>query len=210
MMGLIAAVVDDRWAPGIGDPTVLGWATVVAYAGAFVLCLLAMRQARQRPGGAAVLWALLAAMMLGLGINKQLDLQTWFSQVARDLIVGQGLYNDRRTYQGAFIAAAALLGLGAMGGLGFLAVRWRWPLGPVAGATFLVSYVVVRAASFHHFDQIINLSIPGARLSSVIELVGIVIIGGSAARALGRPTPVVPPRRPAASSLIDAVARYRS
>ena len=40
-MGLTPAVVGDRWRPGIGDPTVLGWATVVAYALSFVLCVVA-------------------------------------------------------------------------------------------------------------------------------------------------------------------------
>ena len=76
----------------------------------------------------------------------------------------------------------------------------------MAGATFLAGYIVVRAASFHHVDQIINLSIPGARLSSAIELLGIIIIALAAARAL-RPRPQHTPPRP--RSLIEAVARHR-
>ena len=191
-MGLIAAVVANRWQPGIGDPTVLGWGTVVAYAVSFVLCVLACRKARgTTTRRTASLWAILAAMMLLLGINKQLDLQTWFSQVARDQIMNRGLYDQRRAYQGAFILAASLVGLTTVGGLGFVAIRRRWPLLPVAGATFLISYVIIRAASFHHVDHIINMSIPGARLSSVIELFGIATIGFAAVRAL-KPSRISP------------------
>ena len=205
-MGMIAAVVNERWSPGIGDPTLLGWATVVAYAASFVLCVLAFRKIRAGVyRREAILWIILAAMMLLLGVNKQLDLQTWFTQVARDYLQGQGQYERRRAYQGAFILAAGLAGVGAVGLLGWLAYRRRWPLPPVAGATFLVSYVIVRAASFHHVDQIINLSIPGARLSSVIELVGISIVGTSAFRALRRREP--PQARP--GSLVEIVGRYR-
>ncbi len=205
-MGLIAAVVAERWTPGIGDPTVLGWATVVAYAATFVLCVRAFRKVK---GGArrheASLWAILAGMMLALGVNKQLDLQTWFTQVARDFVLGRGLYDQRRAYQGMFILAAGVASLGAVGALGFLAYRRRWPLWPVAGATFLVGYVIVRAASFHHVDQIISLSIPGARLSSLIELVGIAIVGGSAFRALRRREPP----RSDPRSLVEIVGRFR-
>ena len=207
-MGIIASVSGGRWTPGIGDPTVLGWATVAAYALALVLCVLAFRVARRTPrdrsGG---LWAIMAALMLALGINKQLDLQSWFSQVARDIVLGQGLYNERRTYQAAFIAAVATAGLIALGLLTWRAIRNRWPIVPLAGAAFLVSYVVIRAASFHHVDQIINLSIPGARLSSVIELGGIAIIAVGAARALRPRRPAPPPVAP--QHLIEIVGRYR-
>ncbi len=207
-MGFKASVSDGRWTPGIGDPTILGWATVAAYALALVLCVLAFRVARRTPrdrtGG---LWVIMATLMLALGINKQLDLQSWFSQVARDIILGQGLYEQRRTYQGAFIAAIATGGVIALGLLTWRAIRNRWPVLPLAGAAFLVSYVVIRAASFHHIDQIINLSIPGARLSSVIELGGIAIIAVGAARAL-RPRPHTPPPV-GPQHLIEVVGRYR-
>lgn len=207
-MGLIAAVAGDRWHPGIGDPTVLGWATVVAYAASFVLCVMAVRRARRASAGRTVpLWAALAAMMLLLGVNKQLDLQSWFTQEARDLLSGRGLYAERRTYQAIFIALVAAAGVATAIALGVLTVRRRWPLAPALGATFLVAYVVIRAASFHHVDQIINLSVPGARLSSVIELAGIAVIGVAAARAVRARPGASAPKNPL--KLIEAVARFR-
>lgn len=207
-MEIIAAVsANYRWRPGIGDPTVLGWVTVLAYALTLVLCVLAWRTAARTPAQRTKgLWAIMAALMLALGVNKQLDLQSWFSQVARDLILGRGLYEQRRTYQGAFIVAMTLGGLVALGLLIWRAMRNRWPALPLAGAAFLVTYVIVRAASFHHFDQIINLSIPGARLSSVIELGGIAIIAAAATMAMRTRTP---PQAGRASSLLEAVARHR-
>ena len=153
-----------------------------------------------------MLWAGLALTMLGLGINKQLDLQSWFTQVARDLLVGQGLYEHRHAYQQAFIAVVGCTGLMGVGILSFVAVRRRWPILPVAGATLLVTYVVIRSASFHHVDRIINLSVPGARLSSVLELVGIAMIGGSAARP---PRTRSEPVKLTPLSLIEAVGKYR-
>jgi len=204
-MGLIAEIVDSRWQPGIGDPTLLGWGTVAAYAVTLVLCVMASQTPRIRMTGEGGLWASLALLMLALGINKQLDLQTWFTQVARDLAISQGWYAERRTYQGAFILAAALGGLVAVGLLGWLAVRRRWSLLPLAGAGFLGSYVVVRAASFHHVDQIINLGVSGARLSSVIEIVGIAVIGVSAFRASRRSEE----KNPKPRSLVEIVAKHR-
>ncbi len=190
-MGLFAEIVDNRWQPGIGDPTLLGWGTVFAYAAACALCVLASRSAKVKAAGREeYLWASLAALMLALGINKQLDLQSWITQVGRDLAVAWGMYAQHRVYQVIFILVATLGCLAAIGLFWRLAIESRWPLAPLAGATFLAVYILIRAASFHHIDQILNLDVPGVRLSSVIEVAGIAIIGVSAMRALrSRPRP---------------------
>ena len=211
IMGLIAEVVGNRWQPGIGDPTLLGWLTVVAYALTCGLCVLAFRAAEARArsaGGEELLWASLSVMMLALGINKQLDLQTWVTQVGRDFVTGWGLYAWHQVYQAMFILVVAVGGLAAVGVLWRLAIDRRWPLTPLAGATFLAVYVVIRAASFHHIDQILNLDIPGARLSSVIEVAGIAIIAVSAAQAL-RPHPRPPEPNPNPLSLLEIVNKFR-
>ena len=49
-------------------------------------------------------------LVCALGVNKQLDLQTLFTQLARDLAMAQGWYEERRRYQVAFIIAIGLLG----------------------------------------------------------------------------------------------------
>src|SRR5580693_6074196 len=91
---LIAAVEGGRWKPGIGDPTVMGWVTVAAYFVAVIGCFLAAwreplpdgtRRPRSRP---SKFWLALAALMVALGINKQLDLQSLATQIGRDAIRG--------------------------------------------------------------------------------------------------------------------------
>lgn len=184
---------DGRWRPGIGDPTFVGWLTVVAYvaaAGFAFRAFLASRGAARHAGlpadaadarALARLWLLVTAVMLLLGLNKQLDVQTLFTQVARDMALAQGWYEERRKYQLAFIVA--ILAAGAVG-TGALAFALRRVLGRVVGAVvglgLIASFVVVRAASFHHVD--ILLGTGPVRLNWVLELGGIAAIAVSASR----------------------------
>ncbi|HVZ33497.1 MAG TPA: hypothetical protein VG963_13790, partial [Polyangiaceae bacterium] len=115
LSSLLVTGADGRWHPGIGDPSVLGWLTVVAYFVAAVLAFRALRVhlGRARRGGASAqagdelllarFWGLVLAAMILLGINKQLDLQTLFTEIGRDLAHAQGWYETRRRYQVAFI-----------------------------------------------------------------------------------------------------------
>jgi hypothetical protein len=107
----MAAGPDGRWEIGIGDPTPLGWITVAAYAAAAVLAWRNAGAAR-RTAVPHSFWIALTALMLALGINKQLDLQTWLSQAGRDLAIAQGWWEQRRAVQAVFIA---LLAAGAVG-----------------------------------------------------------------------------------------------
>ena len=81
---------DGRWHPGIGDPTPIGWLTVIAYGTAALLCFRC--QFKSEPGTPKQFWVLLGLVMTVLSINKQLDLQTWFTEVARDMALEQGWY----------------------------------------------------------------------------------------------------------------------
>lgn len=171
-----------RWSPGIGDPSVMGWVTVAVYLAAGVLCLQAARASR--PAGEAWrLWAVLGGVLLALGLNKQLDLQSLFTQVARDLALAQGWYEDRRWVQGGFIGLLAAGGLSAAWWL-----RRTVQGGPerlaVWGLSFLMVFVVMRAASFHHMDTLINARVGGIRMNWVLELAGLVILVVAARRAL--------------------------
>jgi hypothetical protein len=190
---------DGRWHPGIGDPSVIGWVTVVAY---FLAAWLAFRALREHSRGPHVapqtygaseppalrearaltrFWALVLVAMLLLGVNKQLDLQTWFTEVGRDLARRQQWYEARRPVQMAFIAGIALLG---SAGTITLAVMMRHVLSRVVGALVglgaLVTFVIVRAASFHHVDALLGHG--RVRLNWVLELGGITLIAISAFR----------------------------
>jgi hypothetical protein len=126
------------WSPTIGDPTLMGWVTVAAYFLTSWLCLRAFRLEKRgpprpllptiaalfrvmkkhwprppAPARRAALWLLLFAIMFALGINKQLDLQTLFTEIGRSVSRSGGWYEERRAVQGLFIAAMA--GFGAIG-----------------------------------------------------------------------------------------------
>jgi hypothetical protein len=181
------------WRPAIGDPSVMGWLTVAAYAAAAVLCALAARSAPSGgPGtperGQRRLWTWIAALMAFLCVNKQLDLQTLFTKIGRELAVRGGWYGNRRIFQFLFVMAVAAAGIWAFV---LIARRTRLFLRQrrllLFGVCFLIAFIVVRASSFHHVAVLLQTDVLGIRLNWVLELGGIGMIAVSAARSLRRP-----------------------
>ena len=184
---------DDRWHPGIGDPTIMGWVTVVAYFTAAYLCFSAYRTScfgmqalrevapleAQHQRALSRFWLGLCALLLLLGVNKQLDLQSLFTEVLRDMAHAQGWYGERRRYQFVFVVSIALAGTGAAAVLAYyLRQIVRRVALAIIGVCTLVSFVVIRAASFHHIDVLLR-SGP-VRLNWVLELSGILMLGTAA------------------------------
>jgi hypothetical protein len=192
---LLAEVVQGRWRPGIGDPTVMGWVTVAAYFVAVAGCFLAARReplpdgtrrSRSRP---SKFWLLLAGVLVALGINKQLDLQSLATQIGRDVIKGWDLYQERRGLQAGFILAIALVCAGSLALFLWAARRnlaRRWPA--IVGMLFILGFVVIRAASFHNVDALLAARLGGVKWNWIFELSGIGVVGLTAFRiALARP-----------------------
>jgi hypothetical protein len=177
------------WSPGIGDPTPMGFLTVFAYFAAAVACFRARRRAQglgaavARERRVARLWLALGVFLVALGINKQLDLQTALTEIGRYLAVSRGWYERRREVQAEFIGwvagAALTLGLAlafaARGQLRRLAMA-------CAGALFLLTFVLVRASSFHHVDVMIHTRLAGLEMNWILELSGIALVGIAALR----------------------------
>lgn len=206
--GLLAFTDADGWHAGIGDPTVMGWVTVIAYVSAGALALQAGRVANKNIRNVRDVsdsnktrkqkfWYLVAALLFALGVNKQLDLQTWLTLAVRRVAIAQGWYEQRRPVQILFILGIAI---GAAGGLA--AVWWLiakqigelWL--PLIGLCLLFAFVVIRAASFHHVDQFLHFKVAGVKMNWLFELSGIVIVGMGAlqqsrreAVRLNRPAP---------------------
>lgn len=174
------------WEPGIGDPTVMGWVTVAAYFVTMALCMFMCFFSWRDWGhgealNAFLFWAFLSAFTLFLGINKQLDLQTFFTELAKDVAKEQGWYQQRHTLQAAFVAS-----VGAIGMTCFIALGWLMRRAPgiyavaLAGAAFLLCFVFVRAASIHHVDEFLKSDIGGAKMNWILELGGILGVGVAA------------------------------
>lgn len=181
------------WRPAIGDPSVIGWLTVAAYGAAAVLCALAARNAPAGGPGTPErrerrLWIWIAALMAFLCVNKQLDLQTLFTKIGRELAVRGGWYENRRIFQFLFVLAIAAVGVWGFGLIrrGTRRARRERKL-LLYGVCFLIAFIVVRAASFHHVAVLLQTGVLGIRLNWVLELGGIGMIAVSAVRALRRP-----------------------
>ncbi|MGE3778461.1 MAG: hypothetical protein AB7F89_14845, partial [Pirellulaceae bacterium] len=84
-------VLAAAWQFGINDPSFIAWVICGAYLLAAGLSWLARASDRYAPGaGARALWGLLCPVLLGLGVNKQLDLHHLLLQVARDALSNRG------------------------------------------------------------------------------------------------------------------------
>lgn len=186
---MLLECISYKWTPGIGDPTVMGWLTVLAYLATGAFSLVTARQIfAAEPAltlALRIFWIGLCAGLLALAINKQLDLQTLGTAAGRCLAKMQGWYDGRRLVQREFILSLA--GVGAvvfLGGL-WLSRRRLARYGVLlAGLMGLAMFVLIRATSFHHMDSLINAQIAGARMNWVLELgsLGLVAAGVEIAR----------------------------
>lgn len=181
----LQACVLQRWSPQIGDPGATGWLTVMSYAVCALLALAVWRRLKGQRG--RVFWAILALLLAALAINKQLDLQSALTAAGKCLARAQGWYGQRRAMQALFIvlvaggALALLLGLTVS-----LWGRLRRNLMAAAGLTLVLSYVVVRAASFHHFDRLIGARPFGVTNNFLFENIGLALIAVNAIWLLWR------------------------
>ena len=169
-----------NWSPGIGDPSIMGWVTVVLYLVAAASCWRVARRLRWAQGSDSqeiVVWRCLTALLLALGINKQLDLQTALTEAGRVVAYAQGWYGQRRIVQASFIAVIAAFGLA---GVVVLIRRTRHAARATRlatlGAVLLLSFVVIRAASFHHFDRFIGARFLGLKWNWILEICGIALM----------------------------------
>lgn len=173
-----------QWQPHIGDPTLLGWLTVFAYFLAAVACAVCAWQADEifeddHIWKHRLIWGLLAVGLLFLGINKQLDLQSWFTSTVKTYAWQYGLYDLGRRAQVFFIAGMALVSL-----VIFVVIAWTfrhvwrhyWLL--LLGLLFIARFIITRAAGFY------GVSLPklsqftgGFQIMWMMEIVGAMIIG---------------------------------
>ena len=166
--------VFGSWSPTIGDPTILGWTTVAAYALAAIWLWLA---ARGNEGGERLLWRLCAVFLAFLCLNKQLDLQSFLTAAGRCHAQQTGWYDDRRAFQETFIyGVMAVAGLGIAIMLLMLREKTGRNLLLLFGIVVLSAFIVIRAAGAHKFDALISQDVGPFQINHLLELGGIAIL----------------------------------
>lgn len=172
------ACITHRWTPGIGDPTLLGWATVIMYVVAGIAAVVRARRAWAGGGSDMPLfWTALSVLLLAMAANKQLDLQSALTAAGRCLAQAQGWYGARRLIQAEFFIAVVTIGV-SLYGVAAWKLRRRWSAYwlVLSGLFVLVGFVLLRAASFHHMDAFIHSRMLGVKMNWIFEIGALAMI----------------------------------
>jgi len=186
-MTTIFSCVLSPWDSGTGDFHPAGWYIVVLYLLTAFACAGAARSenflllARRRE---QIFWRICTGLLVLLAINKQLDLQTLMTSLARCVAMGQGWYEDRRDVQRGFIMVVAAVGILAVATTVVLLRKTFGHTGPaIVGLGLICIFVSIRAASFHHFDIVMSQTVLGLPTALALEISGPVLIFVGAIRA---------------------------
>lgn len=179
-----------------GDIGVMPWVITFAYFVAAGLCFWAGRREKEQSLGRArrwhapAFWFTLCGLLVALGFNKQLDLQSDLTEGGRGLFKSLGLYESRRVFQAIFVLLFAAGAVAAVAGaIWFMRDLWNRYRLAFVGIIYLCTFVIIRAASFHHVDQLLYWSGLGSSVNSLLELGGNVTIAVAAYRAATQPPP---------------------
>lgn len=166
----------------VGDPDFIGWSITASYVVAFVTCVLnamAVRRIRlsESKSRLYLFWVGLSCVVFLLGLNKQLDVQTWMITVCRTLARENGWYEQRREYQAYFIFLVVCCGAVSSAWVTYqLRSVWRECMVAIVGLAVLGTFLLVRAASLHQLDGWLAGAICGVKLRYLFELLGVATI----------------------------------
>jgi hypothetical protein len=181
-----------KWRLEIGDPTVLGWSTTLAFLVGGLLCFRAFQSShRTNPApctDSPWIWLLLCVGLLGLAVNKQLDLQNLATDIIRSMAYSQGWYENRRPFQYAFGIGFSLIAVVSLWifkkHAGHFFTDHPWCL---AGMALLSLFLVLRVASIEHLDDALNLDTLWDGAARFLEVGGALCLSLGAVRH--HPTP---------------------
>lgn len=187
-MNILEVLTSINWKPEIGDPTAIGWIITVTY---FVVAFLCWRAGLAEKKLGMInglnrncwLWFGLAALLLILGVNKQLDLQTPLISIGRAIAQENGWYGIRREVQTVFVILSSILGfLLFFSLLWSLRRNWRQYWLVLLGLLLVGIFILARSAAFSHLDSFLK-SLPAVgpfKKRNIVELGGLFLIGAGA------------------------------
>jgi predicted outer membrane lipoprotein len=174
--------VISAWLATISEPDLADWITVMGYLLAAALAVRAASRAKlMRERQEAWFWGAAAVALCLLSVNELLDMQTLLTIVVRDHAKAHGWYGAHRNLQHAFVVG--LLLASALGAIAMLWVARRAKAMvrlALVGFIFICAFIVLRAASFHHADEILGSGLRSFNLGSIQEAIGILIVAFAA------------------------------
>lgn len=176
-MVLLIADLHEWIASDLSDFTVWSWVINIAYILTFIISIYFLRRIRNLKNKEfRFLWICIAAILLLLGINKQLNFQTLLIIVGRSLANKHGWIENSRKIEMLF-AAIFCLGIGIMGTLVLFRIRHilskAWI--EITGIALLLGFTVIRAGQIDHIGKAEKLQSMLIHIHA-IELTGILII----------------------------------
>lgn len=170
------------WQASIARADMADWVTVAAYLLAAILCARAARHAwHQRNSRERMFWRLTAVVLLFLGINELLDLQTLLTMIGRAHAKASGWYPDHRKIQYIFVVALAIAAFVFGAVVLWLTRRMHYAVRlALGGLVFIGLFILLRAASFHHLDDILGRGATEFPLGSIQEMAGILLVAAAA------------------------------
>jgi hypothetical protein len=170
----------------VGDPTVLGWTTFVLYLLASVCSLRCGFTDGKLENRSEVgqVWRVQAGVLLLLGLNKQLDLQTPLIQFGKRLALSWGWYEYRSVIEIAFFAGLAVL-------IGLVVMRHaqaarsfarKHPLA-ASGDVLVGAYILIRTIYMDHLDGIMGFSLENVPGLWSGEILGLILVTSGAIQA---------------------------
>jgi hypothetical protein len=159
----------------------------LAAALSFYAAMLQRRRAASGADRVMWFWFGLAGLLALLGVGRLGDLGPWITDQGREIAEAQGWYDDRRRFQSKAVELVLLMGAGTIG-VGLLWFFWsasrEHPLAFIAIA-FLMTYVAVRAISWHTADAVLySHPFGGPHPNGPIEIAGTLLMCIAAAWAV--------------------------
>lgn len=159
------------WRPGIGDNSWWGWATVAAYYGTALLAGLVATDHRRRAMANSHVYAMVALLLFGLAIARQVGLLRWLTEVGRAVAWQEGWYMNRWLLQRQLVRGGLYGGV-----LLLLLLIWlnrrtlRHHGATLLGVSFLLSFIAIRAISYHNIDLWLARQWMGIPINTLLEM----------------------------------------
>lgn len=168
----------SEWLSRSGDTTFWSWVITLLYAITILGSVYYVIKIRgEENGDRRFLWIAISLFLVGMGVNKQLDLQILLTMVGSFIAEHLGWYEYRRVVQKIFTIGVLVCVSGA-GGLILFRIRRiiRHSLVELSGAAILVFFAAIRMGSINHLNKAI--AFEQEKISHIhgIELAGLAVI----------------------------------